>query len=87
MNEETRKVFLQRPMVSYHSHEISDYLVRLNLCLLDRVIGSTKFGRKRCEICMNVSRLNKFISNVTCETSNIIHKLYYVDNYLLSFNL
>ena len=36
---------------------------------------------------MNVSRLNKFTSNVTCETNNINHKLDYDDNsliYLLS---
>ena len=37
---------------------------------------------------MNVSRLNKFTSNVTCGTNNINHKLNYDDNcliYLLSF--
>ena len=51
------------------------------------MIGSTKCGRKRCEVCINVSRLNKFTSNVTCETNNINHKLNYDDNcliYLLS---
>ena len=86
MNEETRKIFLQQPMVSFYSHEISEYLVRPNLCSLgsDRV---NKCGRKWCEVCMNVSRLNKFTSNDTCETNNINHKLNYDDNcliYLLS---
>ena len=83
MNEEARKVFLQQPMVSFFFHEINDYLVRTNLCSLDRVIGSTICGRKRCEVCMNVSRLNKFTSNVTCETNNINHKLNYDSNCLI----
>ena len=35
MNEETRKIFLQRPMGSFYSHKIIDYLVRPNVCSLD----------------------------------------------------
>ena len=54
MNEENRKVFLPRPMVSFYSRKISDYLVRPELYSLDRVIGSTKCGKKRCQVCMNV---------------------------------
>ena len=61
--------------------------MRPNLCSLDRVIGSTKSGRKWCEVFMNMPRLNKFTSSVTCETNNINHKLNYDDKcltYLLS---
>ena len=83
MNEETRKVFLQRSIASFYSHEISDYLMRTNLSSLDRMLGSTKCGRKRCEVCMNLSWLNKFTSNVTRETNNINHKLDYDDNCLI----
>ena len=49
MDEETKKVFLPRPMVSFRSpRKISSYLVRAKLYPLDRVVGSTKCGKKRC---------------------------------------
>ena len=73
MNEENRKVFLPRPMVSFYSRKISDNLVRPKPYSLDRVIGSTKCGEKRCQVCMNVSELKKFTSKVTCETNKINH--------------
>ena len=88
MNEETKKVFSPRPMVSFRSpRKISSYLVRAKLYPLDRVVGSTKCGKKRCEVCMNVSETNTFTSNVTGETYKINHKLTCDDNcliYLLS---
>ena len=73
MNEENRKVFLPRLMVSFYSRKISDNLVRPKLYSLDRVIGTTKCGKKWCQVCMNVSELNKFNSKVTCETNKINH--------------
>ena len=88
MNEETKKVFSPRPMVSFRSpRKTSSYLVRAKLYPLDRVVGSTKCGKKRCEVCMNVSETNTFTSNVTGETYKINHKLTCDDNcliYLLS---
>ena len=88
MNEETKKVFSPRPMVLFRSpRKISSYLVRAKLYPLDRVVGSTKCGKKRCEVCMNVSETNTFTSNVTGETYKINHKLNCDDNcliYLLS---
>ena len=49
MNEETKKVFSPRPMVSFRSPpKISSYLVRAKLYPLD-IAGSTKCGKKRCE--------------------------------------
>ena len=48
MNEETKKVFSPPPMVSFRSRrKISSYLVRAKLYRLDRVVGSTKCGKKR----------------------------------------
>ena len=88
MNEETNKVFSPRPTVSFRSpRKTSRYLVRAKLNPLDRVVGSMKCGKKRCEVCMNVSETNTFTSNVTGETSKINHKLTCDDNcliYLLS---
>ena len=57
MNEETKKVFSPRPMVSFRSpRKISSYLVRAKLYPLDRVVGSVKCGKKRCEVCMSLKR-------------------------------
>ena len=75
-------------MVSFRSPcKISSYLVRAKLYPLDRVVGSMKCGNKRCEVCVNVSETNTFISNVTGEAYEINHKLNRDDNcliYLLS---
>ena len=67
----------------------SSYLVRAKLYPLDRVVGTMKCGKKRCEICMNVSEANKITSNLTGKTYKINHKLTCDVNcliYLLSCN-
>ena len=88
MNEETKKVFSPRPMVSLRSpRKISRYQVRAKLYPLDGVVGSTKCSKKRCEASMNVSEANTFTSNVTGEAYKVNHKLTFDDNcliYLLS---
>ena len=56
-------------MVSFRCpRKISSYLVRAKLYPLDRVVGSTKCGKKKCEICMNIFETNAFTSNVTGKT-------------------
>ena len=71
MNEETKKIFSPQPMVSFWGpRKISSYHVRAKLYQLDRVVGSTKCGRKRCEVCANVSETNTFNSNFTGETQS-----------------
>ena len=88
MNEETKRVFSPGPMVSFRSpHKISSYLVRAKLYPLDRVVGSMKCDKKKCEVCMNISERNTFTSNVTGEAYKINRKLTEDDNcliYLLS---
>ena len=88
MNEETKKVFSPRLMVSFRSpRKVSSCLVGPKLYPLDRVVRSTKCGEKRCEVCMNVSETNTFTSNINGETYKINHKLTCDDNcliYLLS---
>ena len=76
MNEETKKLFSPRPMVSFRSHrKIDSYLVRAKLYPLYRVVGSTKCDKKRYEVCVNVSETNIFTTNVSGETYKINHKL------------
>ena len=73
-------------MVSFSSlRKISSYLLRAKLYPLDRVVRSTKYGKKRCEMCMNVSEAKAFISNVTGETYKINHKLTCDDSWLIYF--
>ena len=63
MNEETKKIVLPRPMVSFTSScKINCYLVRANLYPFERVVGSTKYGKKKCEVCVNVTETNTFTS-------------------------
>ena len=84
MNEETKKVFSPRPMVSFRSpRKISSYLVRAKLYPLERVVKSTKCGKKRCEVCINVSETNAFTSDVTGERYKINYKLICDDNCLI----
>ena len=84
MKKETKKVFSPRPMVSFRSpRKISSYLARAKLYPLDRVVGSTKCGKKRCEACVNVSKTNTFSSNITDEIYKINHKLNCDDNCLI----
>ena len=76
MNEETKKVFSPRPMVSFRSRrKICSYLVRAKIHMSDRVVGSTRCGKKICEVCVNVSETNIFTSNVTGGTYKINDKL------------
>ena len=58
MNEETKKVISPRPMVSFRiPRKIYSCLVRAKLCPLDRVVGSSKCGKKMCEVVL----YNRFV--------------------------
>ena len=75
MNEETKKVFSPQLMVSFRGpRNTSSYLMRAKLHSLNRVVGSTKYGKKRCKVCVNVSEANTFTNNVTGETYEINRK-------------
>ena len=51
MNEETKKVISPRPIISFRiPRKIYNCLVRAKLYPLDRVVGSSKCGKKRCEV-------------------------------------
>ena len=58
MNKESKKIFSPWPMVSFRiPRKISSYLVRAKFYPLDRVVGSTKCGKKRCAVCMKRTHL------------------------------
>ena len=76
MNEEVRKTFSPGPMVSFRSaRKLSSYLVRAKLYPLERKVGSSKCGKRRCEVCNNVTDASTFSSTVTGDTFKINHSL------------
>lgn len=54
--------------------------MRAKLQLLDKEVWFTKYNKKRCEVCINVSEMTRFTSNVTGNICKINHKLHCDDN-------
>ena len=55
--------------------KLSSYLVQAKLYPLQRKVGSSKCGKRRCEVCSNVTDISIFSSTVTGDTFNINHSL------------
>ena len=55
-------------------HKRNSYLLKAKLYPLDRVVGSTKRGKKRCEVWANISETNRFTSSATSKTYKINHR-------------
>ena len=91
MNDEVKRVFTPKPMVSFRSScKISSYLVRAKLCPTERTVDSFRCGSKRCEVCKYITETDTFTSSVTGETSKINHRLDCNDKglvYLLTYNI
>ena len=69
MDEEVKKVFYPGPMVSFRSaRKVSSYLVRAKVYPLERIVGSFKRKKSRCQVCLNVNETDAFISTVTKKT-------------------
>ena len=63
-------------MISFRSpQKISSYLVRAELYPLNCVLGSAKYGKKRCELCENIYETDTFTSTVTGETYRVKYRL------------
>ena len=66
-------------MVSFRSaRTLSSHLVRAKLCPLQR-----REGKRRCEVCNNVTETTIFSSTVTGDTFKINHSLDCGDKYLI----
>ena len=69
MNDEVKRVFTPKPMVSFRSfRKISSHLVRAKLFPIERTVGSFRCGSKRCEVCKYITETDTFTSSVTGET-------------------
>ena len=70
MDQEVKKVFTSKPMVSFRSaKKLSSHLVRAK----KRKVGSFKCKGKRCQTSLNVNETNSFASSVTKEEYKINH--------------
>ena len=64
MNDEVKRVFTAKPMVSFRSSsKICSYLVRAKLYPIERTVGSFRCGSKRCEVCKYITETNTFTSS------------------------
>ena len=71
MNNEVKKVFTSKPMISFRStRKMSSYLVRAKLYPEERTKGSFICGSKCCKVCLNVNETSTFASTVSGETYN-----------------
>ena len=69
MNNEVKKVFAPKPMISFRSaRKMSSCLVRAKLYPEERTKGSYNCGSKRCEVCLHVNETSTFANTVTGET-------------------
>ena len=69
INDEIKKTFTPSPMISFcSSRNISNYIVRARLYPLEMTVGSSKCGKKRCELCDVISETDTFSSTVTGES-------------------
>ena len=76
MNDEANKVFSPKSMISFISaRNLSSYLVKAKLYLIDRTFESFKCTKKRREVCKNVNITDSFTSSVTQNTYKINHNV------------
>ena len=60
-DNEVKNLFSPRPMVSFRcARKLNSYLVRAKIYPLERKVGSCSCGKKRCQVCLNVSETNSF---------------------------
>ena len=58
---EIRKIFTPSPFVAYRSaRNLKSFLVRSKVYPLERKVGSSKGGSKRCQVSLNVSETDIF---------------------------
>ena len=91
INNEVKRVFTSKPMVSFRSSRkiSSSNLVRAKLYPTERTVGSFRCGSKRCEVCKYITETDTFTSSITGETYKINHRLDCNDKclvYLLTCN-
>ena len=76
VNEELRKMFSPGPMVSFQSAwKLSSSFVTAKLYPLQKKVGFSKCGKRRCKVCNSITVTTIFISAVAKDTFKITHSL------------
>ena len=71
-----RTVFTPSPFIAYRSaRNLKSFLVRSKVYPLERIVGSSKYGSKRCQVCSNVSETDIFEYFQTKRQYKINHHL------------
>ena len=66
MNDEVKKVFSPKPMISFRSaRKLSSHLVKGKLYPVQRTVKSFKCTKKRCEVCQIGNITDSFTSSVS----------------------
>ena len=61
-------------MVSFQgARKLSSYLFRGEVYPLERKVGSCGYGKKRCQVCINITETDSFTSASTNKTHTINH--------------
>ena len=61
-------------MVSFRgARKLSSYLFRGEVYPLERKVGSCGYGKKRCQVCINITETDSFTSASTSKTHTINH--------------
>ena len=69
--------YIPGPIVSSRiTRKISSYLVRAKLYPLERKVGSERYGKSRCEVCLNIQETDTFTSATTGKTFKCSGKQY-----------
>ena len=75
MDKEVKKVFTQKPMISFRSaRKLSNYLLRPEMYPIDRNVRTANFNSKYCEVCVKVNEASTLTSTFTGEIFTINYK-------------
>ena len=81
---EVRTVYMPSPFFAYRSvRNFKSFLVRSKVYPLERTVGSSEFGSKRCHVCLNVSKTDIFEFFQTKKQYKIDNHLDYNDKCLI----
>ena len=70
-------------MSFWSSRKISTSLVKAKLYPVEGMVGSKRFGKSRCEVCLNIEETDTFTSTTTCKSFKINQKLNCDNNCLI----
>ena len=90
-DNEVKNLFPPGPIVSFRgAWKLSSYLVRAKVYPLKRRVGSCSCGKKRCQVCLNVTEMDSFINTSTSKAYKINHRFNCGEKcfvYLLTFRV